>query len=1118
MALKLGINDIASLKLGGVNIPSMKKGAVEVFGGGGGGPPAGLKYDTYPDFENYILGLKTRPTPDAYTSTHEYGFNSMADLQSKVETALSATAAGEGRVTHLYQTQNISEATGFNISNTFRTGAKVVVFGDGYNIDCTGDQYHWHLNNKSGANAGGWKAKSEVAEVYYPNTGDPMSYDDTVIRFASALPTGCAIDEIMKVWTPVLTNANTFYDPVGLAQIWCRYAYYQRMGAFKKIKDIQGLEVLVHGPLYDGPQNFFDQCAKSGSYNLYGSIMDATPQAIFLDGLHIHGFSHGENFYTDASREMIWRDCLLEQEEVSITSDPYEFVWCFDGGWENKIVDSVFHSETNSPLPKRYGLYSRFSSGRSSWVNTGNSGSPNTLAGHDGRDTRHIFDSGGGDWAVAVGQSDDFYASRAGFVMEQVAKDLIFSGGDANDHGFHSNTMGAVIDGGQFIEPVEGENGYGRFGGRMCRSIFRDFYLKASEVQYTPGSDIIRWPSTGAGWPIKHAGTWYNRALRCTFEVDEAGHVFTTTGGSVTGPQMIDQSEVIYNSTVSGNVIHRFTHGLGVYGNGSATVDDVYPGRIDCVFSGLVTLGIETGVTIADLWQKATVFCAAEIDYTGRSSIPVTIFNDDSTGVKAYGRIWIKGRSGPAAPTVRANANADITDLVVTEGARPTEVPANVATFTATGVNNDQINLAWTKGAGDREAGFYIEWSADGSVPWMPLTRVGPNTLAYSHTGLTASTTYYYRIKAVNHLGGSASWATDNDATLANPANQPPVAVADTAQVDNDETVTIDVLANDSDPDADPLTLASLDTTGTSGTVTITSNQALYDPNGQFDSLAIGATDTDTFVYTVSDGQGGSDTASVVVTITPDTVPDDLNNLIIWLDADDPTTITDTGSDGDLDNWADKSTFSNDAYQATSGYQPLITANGINSRTAIEFDGSDDILDMANAAEINSSGPYYTKTIMFAIRTGSDVTSRQVIMEEGGLTRGLNTYIYNGQLYVMGWNLPENTWGPKWVNTAVSANTTYIVTFAFDQPNGQIRGYLNGTLFGTATGVGQLNGHTAAIGIGGMRSDTNFHDGDQSGSYGYHFDGMIGEIVYYQDMLTSAELLAIHSYLLGKWT
>ena len=41
-----------------------------------------------------------------------------------------------------------------------------------------------------------------------------------------------------------------------------------------------------------------------------------------------------------------------------------------------------------------------------------------------------------------------------------------------------------------------------------------------------------------------------------------------------------------------------------------------------------------------------------------------------------------------------------------------------------------------------------------------------------------------------------------------------------------------------------------------------------YSPDGQFEFLAVGETTTDTFDYTISDGNGGTDSATVTVTIT----------------------------------------------------------------------------------------------------------------------------------------------------------------------------------------------------------------------------------------------------------
>ena len=77
------------------------------------------------------------------------------------------------------------------------------------------------------------------------------------------------------------------------------------------------------------------------------------------------------------------------------------------------------------------------------------------------------------------------------------------------------------------------------------------------------------------------------------------------------------------------------------------------------------------------------------------------------------------------------------------------------------------------------------------------------------------------------------------------------------------------LLANDTDPDAsDVLTVSGVNTAGTLGVVTWNADGSFtYNPNGKFASLAVGQTATDSFTYTVSDGQGGTGTARVTLTI-----------------------------------------------------------------------------------------------------------------------------------------------------------------------------------------------------------------------------------------------------------
>ncbi len=103
--------------------------------------------------------------------------------------------------------------------------------------------------------------------------------------------------------------------------------------------------------------------------------------------------------------------------------------------------------------------------------------------------------------------------------------------------------------------------------------------------------------------------------------------------------------------------------------------------------------------------------------------------------------------------------------------------------------------------------------------------------------------------------------------------NDRPVAQDDTGQVAARAAmpISVDVVANDTDVDAnDTLRIAELDTDATLGQATISEDgrSILYDPAGAFDDLAGGSTASDTIGYTVSDGNGGTDEAQLVITVT----------------------------------------------------------------------------------------------------------------------------------------------------------------------------------------------------------------------------------------------------------
>lgn len=91
--------------------------------------------------------------------------------------------------------------------------------------------------------------------------------------------------------------------------------------------------------------------------------------------------------------------------------------------------------------------------------------------------------------------------------------------------------------------------------------------------------------------------------------------------------------------------------------------------------------------------------------------------------------------------------------------------------------------------------------------------------------------------------------------------NRPPVAVSDTVTIDEGVPATIKVLANDTDPDGDTLSVTAVSTPA-NGTIFNDINSIRYYPKAGFYGK-------DSFSYTISDGKGGSATANVEVTVNP---------------------------------------------------------------------------------------------------------------------------------------------------------------------------------------------------------------------------------------------------------
>ena len=108
---------------------------------------------------------------------------------------------------------------------------------------------------------------------------------------------------------------------------------------------------------------------------------------------------------------------------------------------------------------------------------------------------------------------------------------------------------------------------------------------------------------------------------------------------------------------------------------------------------------------------------------------------------------------------------------------------------------------------------------------------------------------------------GNGGTATATVSITVNPVNDAPVAVDDNATVNEDATVLIDIVANDTDKEGDTVTPTGF-TNPSNGTVSQEGDSYRYTPNADFFG-------SDSFTYTISDGNGGTATATVSITVNP---------------------------------------------------------------------------------------------------------------------------------------------------------------------------------------------------------------------------------------------------------
>ncbi|MDA4108346.1 membrane protein [Mycobacterium holsaticum DSM 44478] len=248
----------------------------------------------------------------------------------------------------------------------------------------------------------------------------------------------------------------------------------------------------------------------------------------------------------------------------------------------------------------------------------------------------------------------------------------------------------------------------------------------------------------------------------------------------------------------------------------------------------------------------------------------------DFHGVDSFIYTVIDGNGGTATATVYVTVNpvndapvaVDDAVTVDEDGVAVVDVLAN-----DTDVDGDELTVTTVGSASNGTVTL-----ADGVITYTPDADFqGADSFTYT----------------ITDPDGETSTATVH--VTVNPVNDDPVAVDDFVTVDEDTGATVvDVLGNDADVEDDELTVTGVGA-ATNGTVMFTDGVITYTPGADFQGA-------DSFTYTVSDGKGGTATATVYVTVNPVNdapvaVPD-----VVTVDENSTANVIDVlGNDTDVD-------------------------------------------------------------------------------------------------------------------------------------------------------------------------------------------------------------------------
>ena len=204
---------------------------------------------------------------------------------------------------------------------------------------------------------------------------------------------------------------------------------------------------------------------------------------------------------------------------------------------------------------------------------------------------------------------------------------------------------------------------------------------------------------------------------------------------------------------------------LADFSNWGPEVDVAAPGV--CILSTYPieqgTYGTISGTSMASPHAAGALALLASASKPTNAAGVYNLYNQ----VKAAGNYHWSDDSGDGILEPLLDVSTFVSVLVPGTGGTPPAAPSGLA---ATAVSSSQVNLSWADNS-TTETGFKIERCAGvGCADFAQFATVSAGVTSYSNTGLTASTSYSYRVSAYSTAGDSDYSNTASATTQAAPA------------------------------------------------------------------------------------------------------------------------------------------------------------------------------------------------------------------------------------------------------------------------------------------------------------------------------------------------------------